>query len=143
MTFGRVLGLKLVADANVLFSALLRSGATRRLWFNPENRLFAPRFLVQEALSKRGELLKKYSGSSEEFDRLQSLHLRQVTLISDEELLPFLPAAASLSSDPKDWLYLACALYKDAGIWTHDKEFQKQARIKIYSTESLMEELVQ
>lgn len=129
--------MKLVADANVLFSALLKKGLSRRLWFHPEVQLFAPAFLARETAGKRRELLKKYGGSAEEFDRLLFLLLRQVSLVSDDELAPYLPAAASLSSDSKDWLCLACALRCDSAIWTHDKEFQKQSRVGVLTTAEL------
>ncbi len=50
--------MKLVVDANILFSALLRKGLTRHLWFHPEVQLFAPEFILNEALSHQAELLK-------------------------------------------------------------------------------------
>ncbi|MFA6049052.1 MAG: PIN domain-containing protein [Candidatus Micrarchaeia archaeon] len=133
--------MKLVADANVLFSALLRKGMTRRLWFHPEARLYAPEFLMQEAAGHQSELLKKYAGTREEVLRMLGLLARQVELVPDSKLLPYLPAATALSSDSKDWLYLACALHVDAAIWTHDKEFQRQKRVKIKTTQELAEEL--
>ena len=58
----------------------------------------------------------------------------------DEELGPFIHAASSLITDKKDWLYLACALYKDTFIWSNDKEFKNQRRLKVFTTEEMVKE---
>lgn len=133
--------MKLVVDANVFFSSMLRKGLTRKLFFNPETKLFAPEFLLQEILKYEKELLKKYSGRREEFYKLFKLLVKQINFVPDKYLKPYLPAASSLSNGSKDWLYLACALYADAVIWTRDKEFQKQKRVKIKTTVQLAKEL--
>ena len=133
--------MKLVVDANVLFSALLRKGLTRHLWFHPEMQLFAPEFILNEALSHNAELLKKYGGTREEFLRLFECLAGQVSLVSDSDLKPYLPAASTLSQDSKDWLYLACALYANAAIWSQDKDFQGQARVEIKTTIELANEI--
>jgi predicted nucleic acid-binding protein len=56
-------------------------------------------------------------------------------------LRPYIPDASELSEDPDDWLYLACALRENAAIWTHDKDFSGQLRVRILSTKELAEEL--
>ena len=111
--------------------------------FNPQAELIAPEFLLQEALKYEGELLKKYSGKREEFYKFFKTIIKQIRFVPDKDLKPYLPAAASLSTDSKDWLYLACALHSNATIWTHDKEFQKQKRVKIKTTTELGKELGQ
>ncbi|MBU2099761.1 hypothetical protein KKB11_00845, partial [Candidatus Micrarchaeota archaeon] len=63
-----------------------------------------------------------------------------INFISDQELKPFMPASASLIKDPKDWLYIACALKEDTIIWCNDKGFKKQERIKTLTTTEMKEE---
>lgn len=132
--------MKIVVDANVFFSALMRDGLTRRLLFHPDLLLFAPYFLLEEARAYRLMLLRKYKGPSGEFDELFDAVAGQIRFVSQADLAAFAPAAETLSSDSKDWAYLACALYCDAAIWTRDKEFQRQRRVKIYTTENLAQE---
>lgn len=127
-------------DANILFSTLIRKGLTRKIWFGPEMNLYAPRFLLVEFQKYHGFLQKKFRGTDEEFKLLSQKLLSQVKFVPDQELNPFLPAAASLIKDPKDWLYLACALKEDTVIWSNDKGFKKQGRIKIFSTTEMKEE---
>ena len=133
--------MKVTVDANILFSALLKKSLTRRIWFVPEVRLFAPRFLLREFQKYASHLEKKYQGTVEEFQSLCEKLLGQVVFVQDEELKPYMPAAASLSNDPKDWLYLACALKEDTIIWSDDKEFKKQARIETKTTQEMKEEV--
>ncbi|MBI5554068.1 MAG: PIN domain-containing protein [Candidatus Diapherotrites archaeon] len=132
--------MKVTLHANVLFAALIREGTTRRIWFNPELNLCAPALLVSE-LTKYSELILRKSGRKQsDFEQLLEHTLEQITLIADQELTPYLPAAATLSNDPKDWLYLACALREDTLLWSNDKEFRKQRRIKVKTTEEMVKE---
>lgn len=130
--------MKLVADANVLFSALLKEGTTRRLWFDSNFILYSPTFLLTEFLSHKRELLKKFDGTEEELDELLERLLKHVVIINESELKPFLPAAASLSSDSKDWLYLASALHANADLWSSGKGFSYQNRVSIWTTSELL-----
>ncbi len=132
--------MNITVDANVLFSALLKDSGTRHLWFNPEFTLFAPAYLRIEFTKYEGELRRKFTGTDKEFIEWAAKFFAQIRFIQDEELAPFLPAAASLIHDPKDWLYLACALKENTIIWSQDKGFKEQKRISIKTTNELMEE---
>lgn len=132
--------MKATVDANILFSALLKSGVTRRLWFHPEIELYAPCFLLREFKKHSNYLRNKFAGSNEEFQLLRSRITSQIFFVEDSELKPFLPAAAHLIKDPDDWLYFACALKEDTIIWSEDKEFKKQNRIKVFTTKEMMKE---
>ena len=132
--------MRVTVDANILFAALLRSGTTRKLWFGPEIELYAPRFLLKEFKKHTGYLKGKFVGSEEDFQLLYNKITAQVFLVEDSGLEPFLPAAASLIKDPADWLYLACALKEDTIIWSEDKGFKAQGRIKTLTTKQMIEE---
>lgn len=132
--------MKLTADANILFSALLKEGVTRKIWFDPQIELYAPKYLLTEFAKYKPALLKKFGGSKKEFESFFEKLVSQACFLEDNELKPYLPAAASLSKDQKDWLYLACALKQDTGIWSNDKEFKKQNRITTKTTTELFKE---
>ncbi|MBI2598068.1 MAG: hypothetical protein HYW50_02635 [Candidatus Diapherotrites archaeon] len=53
--------MKTTSDANILFSALIKEGLTRKIWFNPELELFSPKFLLLE-FKKYSNYLNKKSG---------------------------------------------------------------------------------
>lgn len=131
--------MKVTIDANILFSALLRKGPTRKILFNPEIELYAPRFLLTEFQKHTVFLIKKFGGDKEEFAVLCQTILLQIHFVQDKELQPFLPAAASLLQDPKDWLYLACSLKEDTLLWSNDKGFKKQSRVKVKTTAEMID----
>jgi len=133
--------MNITVDANILFAALIREGMTRNLWFAPDVVMFAPDFILTEFDKYRRELKKKFGGTVEEFDLLCEKILSQVKFVSEQELIPFLPAAASLTNDAKDWLYFACALKENTAIWSNDKEMKKQTRISVKTTIELIEEV--
>ncbi|MDO8538215.1 MAG: PIN domain-containing protein [archaeon] len=133
--------MKVTVDANILFACLITDGVTRRIWFNPEISLFAPRFILNEFLKYKQEIVKKFKGTEKEFDQLLEKALLQVKLVSDEDLKPFIPAVKTLIADEKDWLYLACALKEDTIIWSNDNDLKKQSRIKVKTTQELIEEV--
>ena len=132
--------MRVTVDANILFAALLKSGTTRKLWFGPEIELYAPSFLLKEFRKYLNYLKGKFAGSEKEFQGLYNKITAQVSLVKDPELEAFLPAAASLIRDPDDWLYLACALKEDTIIWSEDKGFKSQNRVKTLNTKEMAKE---
>ena len=133
--------MKVTVDANILFAALIADGETRRLWFNPDVELYAPEFIVREFLSKFREITPKYKGNPLEWETLVDKTLSHVKLVSDAALTPYLSAASTLISDSNDWLYVACALKEDTIIWSNDKGFLEQKRIKVKNTTETRKEV--
>ena len=131
--------MKITVDANILFACLIRDSTTRKLFFNPALSLFAPGFIVDEFARHLAEVRKKPGLGDGELYRLVDKVLGQLVLVPDKDLKPFLPAAASLVDDPKDWLYISCALYENTSIWSHDLGFGTQKRIRIISTKELID----
>jgi predicted nucleic acid-binding protein len=132
--------MKATIDANILFSALLKKGMTRKILFGPEMNLCAPKFLLIEFLKYKKYLKSKFGGTEEEFEALLQKIISQIRFVPDEELKPYLPAARTLAEDPKDWLYLACALKEDTIIWSNDRGLKKQGRIRVFTTHEMKKE---
>ena len=130
--------MRVTVDANALFACLIKDPGTRRLFFNPVLDLFAPEFIVEELLKHVPEIRVKSGLSEEELFRLIEIVFSQINMVPDKNLKPFLPAAASLVDDPKDWLYLACALREDTVIWSNDNDFRMQNRVKVFDTKELI-----
>ncbi len=130
--------MRVTVDANILFASLIKDSATRRLFFNPALFLFAPEFIVDEFILHIKEIEEKSGLEEDELYRLVGKVLSQLTLVSDKNLKPFLPAAASLVDDSKDWLYISCALRENTAIWSHDSDFGMQKRVKVITTKELL-----
>lgn len=133
----RHFSMRVTVDANVLFSCLIKDSQTRKLFFNPELMIFAPEFIVDELAKYVLEIKNKSGLSDSELLLLIDKVFGQIRIVPDKDLRPFLPAAASLISDPKDWLYLSCALSQDTSIWSNDAGFKVQNRVRTVTTKEL------
>lgn len=133
--------MKATVDANIFFASLIREGNTRRLWFNTAIRLFAPEYIIREFLKHKQTIIKKSGADPRAFEQLVEKTLRPLTLVPDAELAPFLLAAQTLTQDPYDIYYFACALKENTIVWSNDKHFQQQHRIPVKTTEQLLNEI--
>ncbi len=128
--------MRLVVDANVVFSALLKKGASRKIISDRRIVLFAPLALLKEIEKYAGELKKRSGLQSRNFLELTKTILSRIRMVEDREIEPFLPAAKHLCIDPNDVAYVACALAVNAELWSRDRHL-KQPRIKCWNTEEL------
>ncbi|MBI5224609.1 hypothetical protein HY989_01950 [Candidatus Micrarchaeota archaeon] len=129
--------MRLVVDANILFSAILKFGLTRKVWFNSDLELISPNYLLLEFSKYRPHLIGRYEFFEEEFDQLVSKLTDRIGFVEDSMLKPYLPAAESLIADEKDQYYIALALKTNSAIWSNDKALKAQRRVKVYTTEEL------
>ena len=129
----------LIADANILFSAVIKDSITSDMFFIDQLHLYAPEFLLEEFSKYKEELLNKTQRSSEEFQRFISILERRVTLISEDGIKHLLKEAEGISPDPKDVAYIALALKLRCPLWSNDKRLRVQDKVKVYSAKELLE----
>ena len=128
----------LIIDANILFAALVKDGATIELILEYDFHLFAPEFLFDEFSKYKDELLEKTKRTPEEFDQILDLLKLKINVVPKEDFETFLEQAHKISPDPDDAVYFALALKINAGIWSNDKKLNEQNRIRIYATKELL-----
>lgn len=124
--------MRIVIDANIIISAMLRDGSTRRALLETRSHLFAPLFLRAELLKHRAALVKRANVTEAVFDaRLDVLAIR-VQWVGDEEIRSHLERAreAMCATDVHDAPYLAAAVAVGAdAIWSEDAHFDRQALV--------------
>ena len=130
--------MRLVVDANVLFSAFIKQGLTARLLVRPDFQLFAPEFLLDEFLKNRAVILAKTHRTKEQFAEILLAVQELVVFVPIEEFKEFMEAAESASPDIDDVQYFALALKLACPLWSNDKNLKKQNTLPIYSTEDLL-----
>jgi len=132
----------LVVDANILFSFFKKDSTRRHLIKGLSNRgskLVSPDFAMEELLSDR-EKVMEFAGINElGFKFLFSLLERRIETFSKSEYKEFLLGAREISPHGRDDPYFALALSLNSAIWSDEKAFKKQSRVKVLSTEELIE----
>lgn len=132
--------MKLVVDANVLFSAAIRDSKTAELLLRDDLSLYAPEYLFDEFEEYRETLLEKTHRTDEDFGRFVGILRKRIETVSQDDLADKISEARRVCPDEKDVPYIALALHLDAAVWTDDKELRKQNAVKIYSTTEVVEE---
>jgi predicted nucleic acid-binding protein len=132
--------MKLVVDTNILIVALIRDSLTRTILLHPYFEFFIPEYALVE-LQKYINLISEKSGlEPERIEVLLSLITQNITVVPREELIEAFSWAEELIGDvdKKDIPFLALAtVIKADGIWTMDKHFYSQDKVKIWKTEDL------
>ncbi|MBC7080815.1 MAG: hypothetical protein H5T44_00960 [Thermoplasmatales archaeon] len=131
----------IVVDANRIFSALLSKGKAFDIFLlNYILRKFdfiAPEYLFYEIGKHVGEIAKRSKLSKEELGQIFEFMRQQITIIPFKEFVEYREKAKEIAPHNKDIPYFALALSLNAGIWSDEKVFKKQNKVKIFSTEEL------
>lgn len=120
--------MKVVADANIIFSALISLDSSfRDVLLMEEHQFFAPNFIFLE-LFKHKEKLQRFSKLSEDElleylnKILESIHFVNPSLLSLDNRRQAYQLCKLV--DEKDAIYVALCLELDASLWTGDKKLK-------------------
>ncbi len=132
--------MKLVVDANILFSFFQKKSFTRSFILNhPEVEYFTPTYVFDE-LEKHEGTIKKKANIEDRIYRLIIDEIKEyVEVVGVESLEPHWEKAEEDCPDPGDVHYFACALAKDCPLWSNDGKLKKQDTVKVIDTEELVE----
>ncbi|RZN40074.1 MAG: hypothetical protein EFT35_03345 [Methanophagales archaeon ANME-1-THS] len=134
--------LVLVVDANRVFSTLLSKGGAFDVFLASKLlkrfEFIALEYLFQEIGMHFDELVERSKLSSEELTKVFRFVKEEIEFIPFEEFKEYAGEAEEIAPHVKDLQYFALALASECGIWSDDKAFKKQSRVKVYSTEELL-----
>ena len=132
--------MRLVVDANVLFSFFKRTSATRRfILSHPEIEFVTPAYVLEELEGHEVEIKAKARID----DRVLALTKKELqaylALVPVEAFKDMWEEAKRISPDPDDAPYLAVALALGCALWSNDKELkEKQSKVTVLSTAELL-----
>ena len=132
----------LVLDASVLFSFFKRDSTRRRLMDKLLARgckLVSPDFALEKLLSDKEKVMKYGVIDELGFAFLFSLLTKKIETSAKHEYEASLRQARELSPHPEDDPYFALALSLNAPVWSDEKAFKDQSRVKVFSTRNLIE----
>jgi len=131
----------IIVDTNVLISALIRDSVTRKILMYSGLNFYYPEISLHELRKHREMIMRKSGLSSDGYENVLGKILEYVLLIPTEEVKERLEEAKSimLHIDPDDVVFAAAALaYPDAIIWSDDRHFEGQSKIKVVKTGQFM-----
>lgn len=137
--------MKLVIDANELFSAIISKGVGRQtkkldILFSEKIKLFAPSLLFRELEKNETEIKSKSGFSDTDFNIFVGIIKLRIKSVSVSEFSKFLSKAKKISPHEKDIPYFAVALSLNCPIWSGEKRLKRQFKVKIFNTPELLEE---
>jgi len=133
----------LVVDTNVVFAGLLKASTTRELLIDSQFIMYSPESMLKEIRKYERYILDKSGLSREEFETLFQLITDSIIIVEQRHYAHKIQEANQLMDDKGDVPFLALALsISTDGIWTENaRHFNKQNKVKIWSTADLMSTL--
>lgn len=138
---------KLVVDANILFSAVLKNDGVVAETFRAVSdlgTLIAPAYIADELIRLRPKMARAAGRTTDEVERLQRWTLSQVKLIAEDVISQkhWIKAVELVGNvDENDTPYVALALAYRCPIWTGDKKLVTGLRKKGFELVMTTEEL--
>ena len=132
--------MRLIIDTNRIISALLTKGWTREIIMSDAFDFFTLDYVMEELRTYKEYVLKKAHMNEKEFELLFTLIMETITIVPERKIKRYLKKAIDIMNDidRDDAPILACAFaIPNEGIWTEDKDFDKQLHIKIWKTKEL------
>lgn len=119
-----------------MISALIRDGLTRFLLTNYIANYIFFDYGLEEIYRYKDLIVKKSGMNFREFDIVLLRLLKYVRLVPLKMLEEFGEEAYDIIGDidEKDVVFVSAALKFDCPIWSDDKHFEKQKRIKVLKT---------
>jgi predicted nucleic acid-binding protein len=130
--------MKIVVDANVVISALVRSSITREVLLHPYVDYYSPDFLLAEIRKHEKEISEKAGPG---YGHALRLVTKKIIIIPNYFYKSYMQEAHKIigSIDKDDEQYIALALSLDAdGIWSYDAHFKMQDKMNIFTTADLL-----
>ena len=133
--------MRIILDANIILSALMKSGTTRKIILSKEIEFYTIQYTLEEVL-KYSDLIKKKSGLSD-----YELKIVLGTIFENIKIIPIKTVKSNFKKafevikaiDPKDAPILAGAMsIPNDGLWTNDKHLKQQKLNKTISTKELL-----
>jgi predicted nucleic acid-binding protein len=127
-----------IVDANKVFAAFIAEGIVHDLLFSGKFKPVGPEKLLEEVEKHKEEIAEKAEKKLEDIELAIKLLEPEFEIFSRLEYTARLSEGLKLAPHPKDVEYFALALKLDFPIWSNEKAFKKQSKVKVFSTSDLI-----
>lgn len=131
--------MRLVVDTNIIISALIKDSFTRWVLLYSGFDFFYPEISFEEIKKYKKLILKKSCMKESNLNKLLSLIFQRIRIVPTKFFRNYLNKANKVMRkiDINDSVFLALAFALDSEIWSDDKDFEKQSKIKTIKTKDL------
>ena len=131
--------MKLVVDTNILFSFFWKNSFTKHLLVKPEFNLFSPEFALVEIKKYSKYIMKRANIDEKEFKKALSALKSIINFVHYKDYECTLKSTEEIAPDIDDSHFLALSLKLSCPIWSNDKKLKEQEKIKVLSTEDIID----
>ncbi|ODS39441.1 MAG: hypothetical protein A7316_05500 [Candidatus Altiarchaeales archaeon WOR_SM1_86-2] len=128
----------IIVDANKVMASFITEGIVHDTLFSGKFIPIAPEKLLEEVKKHKGDIAKKSGMNLSDVESAIELLLPDFKVFSRDMYLDRLKEAKGLSPHLKDVEYFALSLSIGCPIWSNEKAFKEQSRIKVFSTSELL-----
>ena len=129
-----------VIDTNVIISALIKDSLTRKVIIESGLNFVYPEISLHELRKHKKTIIDKSGLPGKDIEKLLDKLLEYVVLIPTEAVKSHLGEARSImyKIDPNDVVFIAAALaFRSSLIWSDDKDFERQKRVRVAKTRDI------
>lgn len=134
----------LVVDTNIIISSLIKDSVTREILLSADIKFITPEWVHAEIKKYQDYIAKKAGINKEELFQFTDEIFKVVQTIPFDKykshIKKGLKAMGKIDKDDAPFIALAITTGAD-GIWSNDKDFEKQDLVKVWKTKDLIEKL--
>ena len=134
--------MKIIVDTNRIIAALIKDSVSRKILLSGKFEFLTIGVTKSEIEKYKQEIMEKAQITEEGFDQIFSLLYSRIFVVDDVVIESKMEEAKLVMDkvDPNDTPFIALALsVENDGIWSHDKHFEEQNKIRIWKTGVLFE----
>ena len=133
--------MKIIVDVNIILSALIRDSSTRMLILESGHDLYFPEPSLDKIIKYRDYVMEKAGLREDVFLDLVQTLFKYLRVVPTKEMLKHWEEAKEIMGriDQEDVAFIATALcFDDSVIWSNDKDFEKQRKVKVLKTKDVV-----
>lgn len=129
--------MRLVADANILFSLARKDSVANGIVKRHKPKTITPSYAISELKKHRADIVRK--SSFRNFSQIKA-HLQTIVdFVDPKEFRGEIRAMCGAVSDSKDVIYVALAKKTGSIIWSNDVHLKEQKQVPVVNTTELLE----
>ncbi|MBI2105790.1 hypothetical protein HYT56_03055 [Candidatus Woesearchaeota archaeon] len=132
--------MRLIINSNRIIAALVKDSTSKKIILEGNLELLSINVSEDDVKRYKKEILKKSELTEAQFDFIYEKLKEKLIILDDKIIMNKMEEAKRIMDkiDKDDTPFIAAAIATKSSIWSDDKHFEKQNRIKILKTNDLI-----